>query len=137
LRSELNADLVKRWEAESEANGGKLKRRQIVRKKAKCYTIVGDQRVDETDLPGKSVPIVPWVGTVTVINGELDRKGHTRTMLSAQRMTNYNWSASVEYGALQTKSPWVGPMKAFEELQGYWENINTQNKAWVPYNHLD
>ncbi len=145
LRSELVAkgsaltagEWIKQWEEESEAAGGKLKRRRVVRKKVKCYTIVGDQVVDETDLPGKSVPIVPWVGTVTVINGELDRKGHTRTMISAQQMTNYNWSASVEYGALQTKTPYIGPMKAFEELQGHWDTINTQNKAWVPYNHVD
>lgn len=137
LRSELTADLIKRWEEESEAAGGKLKRRRIVRKKVKCHTIVGDQVVDETDLPGKSVPIIPWVGTVTTIDGQLDRKGHTRAMLSPQRMTNYNWSAATEFGALQTKTPYIGPMKAFEELQGYWENINTQNRAWVPYNHVD
>ncbi len=137
LRSKLTPDLIKRWEAESEEAGGKLKRRPIVRKKAMCYTIVGDEIVDETAIPGKSVPIIPWVGTVTVINGELDRKGHTRTMLSAQRMTNYNWSAAVEYGALQTKTPYIGPMKAFEEFQGYWDSINTQNRAWVPYNHRD
>ncbi len=81
--------------------------------------------------------MVPWVGEVTRIEKRLDRKGHTRAMLSAQRMINYNWSAAIEFGALQSKTPYVGPMAAFEGLETYWGTANTENHAWLPWNHID
>lgn len=52
-------------------------------------------------------------------------------------MYNYNASASVEFGALQTKSPWVGPAAAIEGLEGVWNTANTENHAYLPYKHVD
>lgn len=130
-------ELVKRWEEEALGKGEKLKRRPVVRKSVKWYKIIGDIIPDQTDLPGTSVPIIPWEGEKTVIDQRLDRKGHTRCMLSAQRMENYNWSASVEFGALQSKAPWVIPAAAVGDYQTYWANANTQAPAYLPWVHID
>jgi len=131
--------LIKQWEAEHEANGSKLRRRPIIRKSVKSYLIIGNDLIDEEtkELPGTSVPLVPWIGEVTVIDRQMDRKGHTRALISAQQMENYNWSASVEYGALQSKTPYVGPAAAFEGLNDYWSTANVENHAFLPYNHRD
>jgi len=137
FRSQTPANLLKRWEEEAKARGSKLKRRPIVRKSVKWYLIVGDIIVDETDIPGTSVPIIPWVGEVTVIDQRLDRKGHTRCMLSAQQMENYNWSASVEFGALQSKTPWLIAAAAIGTYMSYWANANTENPAFLPWIHVD
>jgi portal protein len=135
--SKMPAPLIKDWEAEVEARGEKLKRRPIIRKSVKRYLIIGNDRVETTDVPGIAVPLVPWVGEITLIQKRLDRKGHTRAMISAQRMVNYNWSASVEFGALQSKSPYVGPAQAFEGFETYYETANTVNHGFLPYNHVD
>lgn len=137
VRSDVTPSLLKKWEAEAEAKGEPLRRREIVKKRVHWYKIVGDEIVDDELVPGSSVPIIPWVGEVTVIDGRIDRKGHTRAMIGAQQMLNYNWSASVEFGALQAKSPWLAPASAIEGYGTYWETANTENHSVLPYNHRD
>ena len=137
LRSEAPSDLIKAWEAEAEAKGEKVRRRKVVRKHLMWYKIIGDQIVDRERQVGRSVPIVPWIGEQTVVDGVLDRKGHTRALISAQQMLNYNRSASVEFGALQSKTPWIVAMKAVEGFETYWSTANTVNHAYLAYNHVD
>jgi hypothetical protein len=111
--------------------------RSVVYTKVEHFKIIGDTLAEDKVWPGRYVPLLRCVGEETVIDGMLDRKGHTRALLDSQRMFNYNASASVEYGALQTKSPWVGPIAAIEETQNDWENANTENKAFLGYKHVD
>jgi hypothetical protein len=101
------------------------------------YLIIGDEVADKTDWLGKYIPVVRVVGEETIIDGIMDRKGHTRAMIDPQRMYNYASSASVEFVALQTKSPFVAPAQAVEGLETYWANANTENYAYIPYNHID
>ena len=112
------------------------KTRDIIGHKVKWCRIVGDEVTEEKDWPGETIPIVPMIGEKTIIDGEMDRRGHVRSMLDAQRMLNYNRSASVEYGALQSKTPWSGPAAAFEG-QDVWASSNLQNYAVLAWNHLD
>jgi portal protein len=135
--SKIPKPMIEAWEEELEAKGQKLKRRPIIRKSVKCHLIIGNQLVETTDVPGTAVPLVPWIGEVTVIDDRLDRKGHTRAMISAQRMINYNFSAAIEFGALQSKVPYLGPMAAFEGFEGYYDSANTVNHGWLPWNHVD
>ena len=101
------------------------------------FKLAGNSVIDRGKWLGIYIPIVRLVGTETVIDGILDRKGHTRSMLDAQRMYNINTSANVEFGALQTKVPWLAPMAAVEGLEEYWKNANTSTSAWLPWNHVD
>ena len=99
--------------------------------------IAGSRVIDETVWPGEWIPIVPFLGEESVIDGRLDRKGHTRAMKDPQRMYNYAASASVETVAAQTKTPWVAPARAIEGYETYWNNANTQNVSVLPYNDVD
>lgn len=99
--------------------------------------IAGTEVIDETEWPGKFIPLIRVIGEETVIEGVLDRKGHTRWMKDAQRMYNYNASAQVEYVALQTKAPWLAPVAAIEEHEEQWATQNVKNPSVLIYNHLD
>lgn len=101
------------------------------------YKIAGQQRIDHTIWPGKRIPIVRCLGEEIIIEGILDRKGHTRAMKDAQRMYNYNASAQVENVALQSKTPWTAAAAAIEEHEVDWATANTQNKSVLVFNHLD
>lgn len=101
------------------------------------YLIVGDQVIDQTIWPGKWIPLIMVLGEETIIEGILDRKGHTRAMKDAQRMYNYNASAQVEFGALQSKTPWIAPALAIEEYQQYWGTANQVNHSVLPFKHID
>ena len=111
--------------------------RPIKRRVVEWFKLVGDEVIDRRDWPGKYIPLIRVIGEETVIDGEIDRKGHTRAMKDAQRIYNYNSSASVEFGALQSKSPWVGPIAAFENFENMWKNANSANYAYLPFNHID
>lgn len=135
--SQVPPKLQKQWEAEHEARGTHLKRRDIIRKSVKSHLIIGNDLIKTTDIPGTSVPIIPWCGRITVIDRIMDRAGHTRALISPQQMMNYNWSASVEFGALQSKVPWLVPVAAIGDYMTYYESANTENHAFMPWVHRD
>lgn len=101
------------------------------------YLIAGDKIIDEKPWAGRYIPIVRVVGEEITINGKIERKGHTRNQKDAQRMYNYMSSANVEYIALQTKTPYVGPAAAFEGYETEWANANKENLPYLPYNSHD
>ena len=111
--------------------------RDITYNECEWILIVGNEIADRRTWPGKYIPIVPVIGEETIINGELDRKGHTRNMKDAQRMLNYWSSAAVEQVALQGKSPWIAPAKAIEGYETYWQSANATNHSVLPYNSTD
>ena len=91
-----------------------VRRREVYRRVINYHFIVGNHVVAEEEKVwiGKTIPIIPVIGEETIIEGRMDRKGHTRALKDPQRMYNYWASAAVEYGALQSKTPWlVGGVK--------------------------
>jgi len=132
LGSKLSSEMVEAIKADS-----KSKQRDVLVPKIEWYLIAGDKVIDRTEWPGKYIPIVRCLGEETLVEGIMDRKGHTRGMKDSQRMYNYNSSAQVEHVALQTKSPWTGAAEAIEEHEVIWNNANTDNYSFLPFKHLD
>ncbi|KFC61950.1 portal protein [Massilia sp. LC238] len=115
-----------------------LRKRPVKRAKLTWYKLGGDgEQLDSRELAGRYIPIVKVVGEELEIDGEIDRKGHTRGMKDAQRMYNYWTSAGVEFGALQGKQPYLAPAEAIEGYEEYWNNINKSNQPYLPYNAFD
>jgi len=114
-----------------------IKKRKIIDYSIEHYLIIGEKIAEKKDWLGRYIPIVRLIGEETVIDGVMDRIGHTRGLKDPQRMYNYNASAAVEYGALQSKSPYVAPAAAIEGYETYWASANTENYSILPYNHID
>lgn len=114
-----------------------FRERKIVTDDITWCKIAGDRIIDKKPWLGKYIPIVRLIGTETVIDGILDRKGHTRALINAQQIYNYCTSANVEYGALQTKAPWLAPSAAIANFEEYYKTANTENHSYLPYNHMD
>lgn len=112
------------------------KMRSITDHQVEWFEIAGDTIIDRGDWAGRYVPLIPCIGREVIIDGKLDWKGHTRALIDAQRMLNYNASASVEFGALQSKAPYVGPARAFEG-QEQWKDANVKNYAFLTYSDID
>jgi hypothetical protein len=113
------------------------KSRKITEHRVEWFKIAGHKIIERRDWPGSYIPIIRIPGQETVIDGELDRKGHVRALKDPQRMLNYNASGQVEVVALQTKTPWKAPVAAIEGYQTYWETANVQNYSVLPWNHVD
>lgn len=114
-----------------------VQRRQVRKRTVKWYLIAGNEIIDRRDWPGKYIPIIRLVGEEVVIDGKLDRKGLVRYMKDPQRMYNYNTSCQVEFGALQSKTPYIGPIEAIEGHENYWFTANRENHAFLPFNNAD
>lgn len=111
--------------------------RDVLNDEIEWFKIAGAKIIDRGKWLGKYIPLIPIVGIETVIDGVLDRKGHTRALINPQQIYNWNTSANQEYGALQTKSPWVAPSAAIEGYEEYYKTANSINHAYLPYNHID
>ncbi len=113
------------------------KTRDICDRKVEWFLIAGDKIIERSIWAGRYIPLIRVIGEETNINGQLDRKGHTRALKDPQRLSNYWYSAATEHVALQSKTPYIGPMSAFENLETYWDSANTVNHAWLPFNEYD
>lgn len=97
------------------------------------YKFAGDELLEKTIIPCSYIPIVRVIGEETIIEGQLDRKGHVRSMIDPQRMYNYNASAAVEVTALQNMAPYIGPIEAIEGYEDVWKNAPVNRPFILPY----
>lgn len=114
-----------------------VKSREIAEPEIEWFKLAGDKITDREEWLGKYIPIVPFIGEETVIDGVMDRKGHTRSQIDAQRIYNYWASAAVEQVALQTKSPYVARADAIEGREEQWATANLKNWSVLVHNALD
>ena len=115
-----------------------LRKRPVNTPTLTWYKLAGDgTELDSRELLGRYIPIVKVVGEELEIDGEIDRKGHTRTMKDAQRMYNYWSSAGVEFGALQGRQPYLASAEAIAGYEDYWNAVNKTNQPYLPYNAFD
>lgn len=101
------------------------------------YLIAGATVMETKIWPGIYIPIVRVIGEETVIERQMDRKGHVRALKDPQRMYNYWSSSAVENVALQSKTPYVGAAEAIEGYETYFESANRINHAYLPFNQYD
>jgi len=113
------------------------RKRRIITQDVEWFKIVGRNVVEQGKWKGKYIPIVRLIGEETVIDGKLDRKGHTRNLKDPQRIYNYWTSAAVEHIALQGKTPWIAAIEAIEGYETYWSTANRVNHSYLPYNAID
>lgn len=135
-KDETGPELLKALLAQIENGEIDGETRQVTDQKVKWYFIAGDCIIDRGDWAGKYIPIIRCPGEEIVLEGKLDRKGLTRFLIDSQRMLNYNASASVEFGALQTKAPFQAPARAIEG-QEQWKSANVDNYQVLTYNDID
>ena len=104
--------------------------------KVQWFLIAGDTIIEKGDWPGRYIPICRCVGREIIIDGTLDRKGHTRPLIDAQRMLNYNASMSVQMVGWQPLSPWIAAARAVEGQEGF-KSANINALAVLIYNDID
>jgi len=111
--------------------------RKVFTDNIEWFKIAGDIIIDRGEWLGNTIPIIPVWGSETVIDGEWDCKGHTRALINPQQIYNYNTSANVEFGALQTKAPWLAATQAIQNFEEYYKTANSKNHSYMPWNAFD
>lgn len=111
-------------------------KREVETPAVKWCKLNGAEILEETDWPGKYIPIVKVTGDELEVDGELITEGLIRQAKDPQRMINYWRSKQTEAIALAPKAPWVA---AEGQLEGHpeWERSNIENFAVLQYKATD
>jgi Phage P22-like portal protein len=129
-------DIFKALKAQIESGEIDGRIRKTTNNTVEWFLIAGDQIIERDKWAGKYVPGARCVGRELVIDNTLDRKGHTRPMIDAQRMLNYYASSDIQYNFSATKSQWLASARAIEG-QEQWKTGNTDNFAVMIHNDID
>jgi hypothetical protein len=89
--------------------------------------------LEQTDWPGKWIPIIPCLGDELDINGTRILEGVVRHAKDSQRMYNYWASSETETIALAPRAPWIGVEGQFEGFEEQWATANSRNHAFLQY----
>lgn len=132
LKSQIGAEMAAMLEEDDTTHA-----RDIIEDVIECYLIIGNEIAEMTVWAGKYIPIVRLAAEESVIDGQMDRKGHVRSLKDPQRMFNYWASAATEQIALQTKTPWLAPARAIETYQEIWKNAAITEPTVLPWDDVD
>lgn len=107
------------------------KKRKVIWQK-----VTGADVLEETDFPSQYLPLIPVMGHEMWVDGKRYLCGMVRRMMDSQRFHNYAISAAAEAIAMQPKAPYLAPAEAIEGWEDEWNQLNTGNKAYLPYNSV-
>jgi len=93
--------------------------------------------LDQTEWPGKYIPIIPVYGTELSINGSRTWSGLIRSAKDAQRAYNYWKSAQAETIALAPRAPWIAAKGSLGNQRSLWQQANKRSIAVLEYEPFD
>jgi hypothetical protein len=114
-----------------------IKKRKAKKRIVKWYKLSGAEVLDEREFPCSMIPVARVLGNEWVVDGKTYVSGLVRNAKDSQRMYNVAQSAIVERVMQAPKAPWITPAEAVEGYDKNWQNANSGNAAYLPYNHVD
>jgi Phage P22-like portal protein len=108
--------------------------RTKTKKTVKWCLTNGVEILDEAELPGEYIPIVPVLGEEIRVKGKRHLLGIVRNARQPQALYNLWQSAMAETIALAPKAPFTATPAQIEGFEDIWENANTNNYPYLPYN---
>lgn len=107
-------------------------------RKTKCHKVMqrimsGIEILEETEWPGKYIPIVPAYGDEFDIEGKRYFRSLIHSAIGAQQMYNFWRTASTEMVALAPRVPFIGPVGAFDTDADKWATVNSRSHSHIEY----
>lgn len=99
----------------------------------KWLKINGIEILEETEWPGKYIPVIPVYGDELNVDGEKILEGVIRHAKDSQRMYNYWASTETETIALAPKAPYIVAEGQLEGHERAWKESNRKNQAVLTY----
>ena len=112
-------------------------KREVEIERVKWCKLNGAEILEETDWPGKYIPLVKVIGDELEVDGELVLEGLIRQAQDPQRMVNYWESKQTEAIALAPKAPYVAAEGQIEGHEKEWQRANIDNVSVLTYKPVD
>ena len=110
-----------------------VKERPTTTRSIKMYKMTGADILDESDFPGRWIPIIPVLGPEMDIEGRKYLFSLHRRARDCQRMYNYYVSAEAEVVSMAPKAPFVIAEGQIEGYEVQWQTANKKNHAVLQY----
>lgn len=101
--------------------------------RVKWRKINGLEILEETDLPGEYIPIIPVFGNELNVDGKRIYEGIIRHAKDPQRMRNFWTSAATEAIALAPRAPFIVAEGQLEGHADQWQTANTKSHSFLQY----
>lgn len=112
-----------------------IKERPVDSHKVVMYKLSGAEVLEgPSDWAGKFIPLIPEFGKVITIEDKEYVRGLIRNAKDAQRIYNYNTSASVETNALSPKDPYWMTKKMAKGHEAQLAGFNQKNDPFMFFN---
>jgi len=89
------------------------------------------------EFPSDHLPVIAVTGEEIHIGDEVYRSSVIRFAKDPQRLYNMSRSAHAEVVALQPKAPYLVTVDQVSGLETFWNQANTANRPYLPYNPDD
>jgi len=133
----IRASKIKTTLGLEDLDTSELKSRKITAHKVEWFLLGNNTILERGIWAGKYIPIIRVVGHEIEVDNKLYRCGHTRAMKDVQRMYNFWTSSAVEAVGLHGKQPYFAAIAAIQGFEDEWDSLNTDDVAYLPYNHVD
>jgi hypothetical protein len=111
-----------------------IRKREVDVKRVKWLKTNGYEILEESEWPGKWIPVIRVIGNEFEVEGRMFVSGLVRNAKDAQRMYNYWVSQEAEMLALAPKAPFIGYGGQFEGYEQQWKTANTTNWPYLEVN---
>lgn len=110
-----------------------VQERESVRRRVMWYKMTALEILDQRELPGRWIPVIPVYGAEYELEGKVVRYGMVRGLQDPQRMFNYWRTCETEVIALAPKAPWIVEEDQIEGHEPEWDKANNASYAYLKY----
>lgn len=111
------------------------KKRTVKEPRVKWAKVTGKEVLEgPTDIPGRYIPIVAVTGEEFHIGEETYRSSVIRFAKDAQTIYNVAMTAEAEVVMMQPRAPYMVTAKQIAGLETFWNEANSTNRPYLPYN---
>lgn len=107
--------------------------RDSYRSRVKWCKQTAAEILEEKEIPGKYIPVIPVYGNSVIIDGKRRHFGLTRFAKDPQRMVNFWQSSVTESLALAPKAKWLMAAGQDEGFENEWAQANISTRAVLHY----
>lgn len=111
--------------------------REIKKPRVMYYKCTATEKLEEREWEGCHIPFCFVEGNKNIVDGKVYYTGLYEDMVSTQILYNYATNTAIELAESAPISPFIGDHRAFKGFEKFYDQANTKNYAYLPFNGVD
>ena len=111
--------------------------REVKKPRVMYYKCTALDVLETREWEGSYIPFCFVEGNKNIIDGKVYYTGIYEDMISTQILYNYATNTAIELAESAPIAPFIGDSRAFKGFEKFFDQVNTKNFGYLPYNALD